>query len=79
MKTWKLPEAKSKFNQLVDSAMNSSPQIITKRGKNAVVVISYKDYEKFIKHEQGIVGFFQNSPLTNIALDLKRGGDPSET
>jgi len=30
--TWQLQEAKSKFSQLVEDAINKEPQIVTKHG-----------------------------------------------
>ena len=31
--TWQLQDAKSKFSQLVENAMSSEPQFVTKHGK----------------------------------------------
>ena len=39
--TWQLQEAKSKFSQLVEDAMHKEPQIVTKHGDKAVVVLSF--------------------------------------
>lgn len=75
MNTWQLQEAKSKFSQLVESAISDAPQIVTKHGKNAVVVISYQEYKKLKKPSTDIVSFFQDSPLSEIGLDLERSKD----
>ena len=73
--TWQLQDAKSKFSQLVDNAMKNQPQFVTKHGNNAVVVLSFEDYKKMIKPKTTLVSFFQNSPLTEIDLDLSRNKD----
>jgi len=75
MKTWQLQEAKSKFSKLVSNAINDAPQIVTRHGKNAVVVISYQEYKKLKNPETDIVSFFQNSPLAEVNLDLTRSKD----
>ncbi len=71
-RTWQLQEAKSKFSQLVDDAINHEPQIVTRHGNNAVVVLSFEEYKKLTKPETDIVSFFKNSPLADIELDFTR-------
>lgn len=73
--TWQLQDAKSKFSQLVESAMTDEPQIVTKHGHNAVVVLSYKDYEAMLQPKNSIIEFFRNSPLAEVELDLSRNND----
>jgi len=38
--SWQLQNAKNKFSNLVDKAQHNGPQIVTKHGKDAVVVLS---------------------------------------
>jgi len=70
--TWQLQDAKSKFSQVVDNAMNDKPQFVTKHGNNAVVVLSFEDYKKIIKPKTNLVTFLRNSPLSEIDLDISR-------
>ena len=72
---WQLQDAKSKFSQLVDNAMRHEPQIVTKHGNNAVVVISFEDYLKFIKPQDNLVSFLRSSPLMELDLDITRSKD----
>lgn len=75
--TWQLQDAKSKFSQLVESAMHNSPQFVTKHGNNAVVVLSFDEYKKMTKPKQDLVTFFKNSPFSDsdIELDVSRSKD----
>ncbi len=41
---WQLQEAKAKFSEVFDSAMKGEPQTVTRRGKEAVVVLSRDQY-----------------------------------
>jgi antitoxin Phd len=43
--TWRLQDAKAQFSAVVDKALRGVPQHVTRRGKEAVVVISTHDYE----------------------------------
>lgn len=72
---WQLQDAKSKFSQLVDQAMHDQPQIVTRHGSNAVVVLSYEDYKKFTKPKDDLVSFLRNSPLADADLDIERNKD----
>jgi prevent-host-death family protein len=69
---WQLQEAKNKLSKLVETARNLGPQVITVRGKEAVVVLSIEEYRKLTKHEDTLLDFFQSSPLHGIELDLTR-------
>lgn len=72
---WQLQDAKSKFSQLVEKAMHNTPQIVTKHGNNAVVVLAFDDYQKMIEPKQNLIAFFENSPFLDEDLDLTRNSD----
>ena len=74
---WQLQDAKSKFSQLVENAMSSEPQFVTKHGTNAVVILSFEDYTKITKPKTDLVSFLRNSPLTDVELDISRDREPS--
>jgi prevent-host-death family protein len=42
---WTLEEAKDRFSALVDAALAHEPQLVTRRGRPSVVVLSVEDYE----------------------------------
>jgi prevent-host-death family protein len=44
---WQLAEAKNKFSEVFSRAMKEGPQVITRRGQQAILV-SRADYEKHI-------------------------------
>ncbi len=71
-KQWQLQQAKSQFSQLVDEAINNEPQIVTRHGNKAVVVMSYQEYCALLKPETDLVDFMRSSPLVGLDLDLKR-------
>ena len=50
--TWPLQDAKARFSELLDKAESQGPQIVTRRGKEAAVVVSvetWRDLEKRAK------------------------------
>ncbi len=71
-KIWQLQEAKNKFSQVVNEALDKGPQVVTRRGKEIVVILSKEDYGRLKKSQSGVVEFFQSSPLVGVELDLER-------
>ena len=70
--SWQLQDAKNRFSHLVDLAKNVGPQIVTKHGKEVVVVLSVSEYKKLVKPKSNLIKFFQKSPLSKIDIDLVR-------
>jgi prevent-host-death family protein len=76
MATWGLARAKAQFSEVIDRAMTEGPQEITKGGKDAVVIVSKKDWVDLAKPEQGMArrsaaDFWLNSPLRGSGIKLK--------
>ena len=46
MVEWPLSQARSRFSEVVNAALAGEPQLITRRGKAAVVVIAAEGYER---------------------------------
>jgi len=72
IRTWQLQEAKNKFSRVIEDAVNSGPQIITKRGVEVAIVISYASYQKMVASRGRLSDFFRESPLVGIDLNLTR-------
>ena len=78
MKSWKLEDAKNKFSELVRRAIAHQPQLVTRNGARAVVILSAEDYQQLVAPGD-LVAFLRKSPLAkalkNGELDLKRPRD----
>ncbi len=72
IQTWQLQEAKINFNRVIENAVNGDPQIITKRGAEVAIVLSYTEYQKMIASRGSLSAFFRNSPLVGTDLDFDR-------
>jgi antitoxin Phd len=71
-KTWQIQEAKSKFSEVVDRALEEGVQVVTRRGKKAVVVMPYEEYERLTQRGGSLVSFLSNSPLAGSELKVER-------
>jgi antitoxin Phd len=75
--TWQLQETKNRFSRVVENALSHGPQIITRRGVEVAIVLSYTEYQRMLASRQRLSDFFRESPLAGIDVDLTR--DTSET
>jgi len=75
MEHWQLQDAKNRFSEIVNKAIEEGPQVVTRRGKKAVVILSVEQYQSLVRPEDNIVDFFQKSPLREEELDLTRKKD----
>jgi prevent-host-death family protein len=78
-KKWQLQEAKNKFCKVAEQAIEYGPQVVTKRGKEAVVILSVEEYEQLRKRKDSLAEFLRKSPMKGVDLDLSRGEDTGRT
>ena len=52
MVEWSLQDAKNRFSAVVNAALDGAPQMVTRRGKPAVVVLAVEDYERLCRAEK---------------------------
>jgi prevent-host-death family protein len=71
---WQLQDAKNRLSELVRKAREEGPQVITLRGRDAVVV-SADEFGKLSRPRGNLVDFFRKSPLARVKLDLDRSRD----
>ena len=72
VRVWQLQEANNKLSEVVEEALAHGPQVITKRGIEAVVVLSYAEYRTMLAKQKKLSTFFRESPLSGADLDLTR-------
>ena len=45
-KTWPVQDAKARFSELLDTCLNEGPQVVTKRGAEAAVLVSIEEWRQ---------------------------------
>ncbi len=71
---WQLHAAKQHFSEVVERARRDGPQVVTKHGKEAVVVVSAEDYRRLRGGGPSLVEFIRSAPGFDV-LDLDRAED----
>jgi antitoxin Phd len=72
---WKLQDAKSHFSELFNRALSEGAQVVSRRGKQKVVVIAKEEYDRLTRPHGSLSEFLLKSPLAGSELDLERVRD----
>ena len=72
---WKLQDAKSQFSKVVEDALKSGPQFITRRGTKTVVVLSVSEYEELISNKLSFKEFLLSCPKIDEDFKIERQKD----
>jgi prevent-host-death family protein len=75
---WQIQEAKQRFSELVRRAEADGPQIVTRHGREVIVVLAAEEYHRL---QSGLPDFkeFLVSAPDLAALDIRRDGAPART
>lgn len=75
-RSWNLTEAKAKFSNVVQRALDGEPQRIVRGGrKNETVLLIREDaYDAATRPTRSLIDIF--SVLRGVDIDLERDGDP---
>lgn len=52
MQTWSVQDAKARFSELLELCLHEGPQLVTKRGEEAVVMIPVKEWRRLSESMQ---------------------------
>jgi antitoxin Phd len=76
---WQLQAAKARFSELFRRARDEGPQLITRQGKDGVVMLPVEQFDQLLaraRQPRSLVQFFRESPLVGLELDFERDKDP---
>lgn len=69
---WTVAEARAKLSDVIERAQNEGPQVITRNGRRAVVVVDAEEWERRTKRSGNLAEFFAASPLRGSSLKVRR-------
>ena len=72
---WTVADAKARFSEVIERARTKGPQIITRNGRKAAVVVSAEEWQQKTKRKGNLAEFFAASPLRNSGLKIERTKD----
>ncbi|HZQ17357.1 MAG TPA: type II toxin-antitoxin system Phd/YefM family antitoxin [Terriglobales bacterium] len=69
---WTVAEAKAKFSEVIDRAQSDGPQMVTRNGRSAAVIVAADEWARKTKRKGNLAEFFASSPLRESGLRVKR-------
>ena len=69
---WQIQEAKARFSRLVQCALSDGPQVITRHGEEAVVVIAAEEYRRLKRRTTSFKKFLRSAPMEGIEIVRSR-------
>jgi prevent-host-death family protein len=74
--TWTVAAAKARFSEVVDRARTEGPQLITRNGHRAAVVVGADEWDRRTRRVGNLADFFASSPLREVPeLEIERARD----
>jgi prevent-host-death family protein len=77
-RSWQLQTAKARFSEVFRLARTEGPQLITRQGKDAVVMVPAEQFDQLVarsRQPRSLLQFFRESPLVGLELDFERDKD----
>lgn len=75
--TWTVAEAKARFSEVLDRAARKGPQMVTRHGRAAAVVVAAEEWERKTRRIGNLADFLATSPLGRSGLRIERRRDRS--
>jgi antitoxin Phd len=69
---WQLQEAKARFSELVQKAIQEGPQTVTRRSKPVVVVVSAEEFELMKKRQVDFKELLRSAPWHELEIERDR-------
>ena len=75
LRSWQLQDAKNRLSEVVDEAARNGPQVITRRGVEAAVVVSAADWATLSRRRSPLIEVLRRAPRTPGGLDVSLSRD----
>jgi prevent-host-death family protein len=80
MKSWPVQDAKARFSELLETCLKEGPQIVTKRGADAAVLVPMTDWQRLERAAKPTLKELLLSDRARADLNIpKRGGKHRRT
>jgi antitoxin Phd len=75
MHSWQVQEAKSRFSEVVDLTLTEGPQLVTRRGSEAVVILAVENYRRLVGDAPNLIDHLLSVPRGEV-LAITRSRQP---
>ncbi len=75
MPSWQLQEAKSRFSEFLNAALKKGPQVVTRRGVEAAVLVPIEEWRRLQSAARpSIKALLLSGPKFDLVLPKRRRG-----
>lgn len=74
MKNWPVQDAKARFSELLDTCFKEGPQLVTRRGAEAAVLVPVADWKRMQQSARPSLKDLLQAPAPRGDLDLRERG-----
>ncbi len=74
MKTWAVQDAKARFSELLDQCIDTGPQIVTRRGTEAAILVPMAEWKRLNNAARPSLKELLLSDQNRFELDLPKRG-----
>lgn len=72
---WQLQDAKNRFSEVVEDALRDGAQIITRRGRETAVLVSFEQWMELSQPRGRLIDLLREAPKVPRGLDVERSKD----
>ena len=74
MRAWPVQDAKTRFSEMLETCLKDGPQLVTKRGADAAVLVPVKEWEKRERFQRQTLREVLLASASEIELKLPKRG-----
>lgn len=77
MKVWQVQDAKARFSELLDDCLSEGPQLVTKRGVDAAVLVPVREWKRLQDSARPTLKALLLSDEARVDFELPKRGKRS--
>lgn len=74
MKSWQVQDAKARFSEFLDTCLKEGPQVVTKRGNDAAVLVPIDDWRRMQRSARPTLKALLLAPEPRLELQIPERG-----
>lgn len=70
MKSWSVQDAKARFSEFLETCLNEGPQVVTKRGADAAVLVPLQEWRRLQRSSRATLKelLLSSAPRADLAV-----------
>ena len=69
---WTVADAKARLSEVLDRARTTGPQVVTRRGRKAAVIVAIEEWQRKSARTGSLAEFLARSPLRGSSIKIAR-------